>query len=123
MNKHLSLFVILIILITLSSNALALENMTGEIWSGLEKESKDSYVKGLVDGLNIAIVSLASEAQPNIDVDLLALQLKREGTLLELTVIDYIHTISNINESLKYKPEKSVFDIIVEDELGINPNY
>jgi len=123
MNKHLSLFVILIILITLSSNALALENMTGEIWSGLEKESKDSYVKGLVDGLNIAIVSLASEAQPNIDVDLLALQLKREGTLLELTVIDYIHTISNINENLKYKPEKSVFDIIVENELGINPNY
>jgi len=121
MKKYLTFTIIIFLIIIFSFNSFALENMNGETWSTLNKEAKKTYLKGIVDGINFMIVSIVAESQPDIDIDLLATQLKREGDLIELTVMDFIEGITNIDNQLKHNPEKTVFDIIVEDKLGFSP--
>ena len=120
MKKYLIVISIIFIII-FSTNVIAVGNMDGETWNSLNKDSKKAYLEGIIDGVNFSIVSAVSQERTGIDNDLLATQLERENSLIKLSVVDKITAINNINKSIKNKPEKTVFEVILKQGLGINP--
>lgn len=120
MKKYLIVISIIFIII-FSTNVIAVGNMDGETWNSLNKDSKKAYLEGIIDGVNFSIVSAVSQERTGIDNDLLATQLERENRLIKLSVVDKITAINNINKSIKNKPGKTVFEIILKQGLGINP--
>ena len=104
-----------------ASTAFAWEIMDGETWRQLEQEEKENYIKGFIEGFNIMFVVMMSEAQPGVDMDLVAMQLEREEEFIELEKGDLDQAVSNIDEAFRNGPDKTLFDLMVEDQLNIGP--
>lgn len=100
--------------------AFAWENMDGKTWNELERTEKKFYLEGLVEGMNITLISMMNEFQPDANIVSVAEQLLEKGELI-VTGDDYEEAINNFNEDFKDAPDKTIFDLMVEDELGFEP--
>lgn len=109
----------LVIVLLFTGATLALDNVTGSEWHEFNKEEKERYAEGWIDGVNFGLIFIVSETQEDVDIDLLAEQLKREGTLLTGEEAEEFKRdmINTLNEELE--EDQTLFDLFVEKELDL----
>ena len=114
-----SILFLLVILLLFTGTTLALDGVTGSEWQEFSEEEKEVYVEGWIEGFNMAIIIIAEDIQTDVDVDLLAEQLRREGVIQTGEEAEEIkkNIINTLNEDLK--EDQTMFDLYVEDELNL----
>lgn len=106
-----------------ATTTFAWEIMEGETWNQLERGEKESYIEGFLEGFNITFISIMDEFEPELDIVSTAAQLEREGELLKLEEGDLDEAINNLDEIFKDAPDKTFFDLFLDDQfdMGLEP--
>jgi hypothetical protein len=111
MKKIMIGILIIGLIFIFTSQILAFENMTAARWNNLKEEEKVKYLEGIFFGMNFFMISMHSSFEENIDMDLMAEQLKREGELIQPDSDDYNDTVNKIDNYFKKNPDKEMFDL------------
>jgi len=118
MKKSFVTLGIVALLVFSSSVALGFGNIDGHTWNNLEKREKELYVFGLLDGFNLGTIFLLHETfDVEVDVDLFAMQLKREGELLEFQEDELEAMINNLDDKFKEDPDQSLIDLALAEGI------
>lgn len=89
MKKFIIVSIIISMVLIFSTSSFAFENMDAESWSDLNKENKEKYLEGVIFGINFFMINMYSGFNEDVDPDLMAIQLEREGELMQPNSSEY----------------------------------
>jgi hypothetical protein len=117
MKKIIIVILIISMAFIFTSQILAFENMTGEDWNELQEAEKERYLEGIIFGMNFFMINMYSEFNENIDPDIMAMQLEREGELIQPNQEDYDNIVNKVDNYFKENPEKDIFNMWLTDVI------
>ena len=118
MKKIIILAFIIGMVLVCSVSAFAFENIDSDSWQDLDQENKAKYLEGVIFGMNFFMINLYSEFEEDIDPDTMAIQLEKEGELIQPGDEEYNDIISKVDQFFKENPRKDMFDMFLTGVIG-----
>src|SRR6056297_1988196 len=121
-RRKVILFIFISLILILTSNANAIGNINGHDWNKLNREGKTSYIKGIIDGLNLMMVSMMVGLDSEGDIQAIIEQLKKDDSLIIIENKEEINkVVDGIDETYEEKNlDKTIFDLVMEEEVKVN---